>query len=153
MITVDHGPNTDAQQAKPYVVMVSLDGFRYDYAKKYGAKHLLALGAQGAIASQGMIPSYPSLTFPNHYTLVTGLYPEHHGIVANSFYDPVAQTALLLQRSGHQQRRKLVRGHATVGAGGETGHAQRVLFLARLGGGDRRRPADLLPQIRRPLSR
>jgi predicted AlkP superfamily pyrophosphatase or phosphodiesterase len=89
VIAVDHGPNAEAQQAKPYVVMVSLDGFRYDYAKKYGAKHLLALGAQGAIASEGMIPSYPSLTFPNHYTLVTGLYPEHHGIVANKFYDPV----------------------------------------------------------------
>jgi predicted AlkP superfamily pyrophosphatase or phosphodiesterase len=88
VITVDHGANAPAQQAKPYVVLVSLDGFRYDYAGKYGAKHLLALGAQGAIAGQGMIPSYPSLTFPNHYTLVTGLYPEHHGIVANSFYDP-----------------------------------------------------------------
>ena len=88
VITVDHGPNAPAQQAKPYVVLVSLDGFRYDYAGKYGAKHLLALGAEGAIAGQGMIPSYPSLTFPNHYTLVTGLYPEHHGIVANSFYDP-----------------------------------------------------------------
>ena len=35
-----------------------------------------------------MIPSYPSVTFPNHYTIVTGLYPEHHGIVANTFYDP-----------------------------------------------------------------
>ena len=89
VITVDHGPNTETQQAKPYVVLVSLDGFRYDYAKKYGAKHLLQLGAEGAIASEGMIPSYPSLTFPNHYTLVTGLYPEHHGIVANKFYDPV----------------------------------------------------------------
>jgi predicted AlkP superfamily pyrophosphatase or phosphodiesterase len=88
VIRVDHGPNAPAQQAKPYVVLVSLDGFRYDYAGKYGAKHLLALGAEGAIAGQGMIPSYPSLTFPNHYTLVTGLYPEHHGIVANSFYDP-----------------------------------------------------------------
>ena len=88
VITVEHGLNAEPQQAKPYVVMVSLDGFRYDYAKKYGAKHLLALGAQGAAAPQGMIPSYPSLTFPNHYTLVTGLYPEHHGIVANSFYDP-----------------------------------------------------------------
>ena len=85
VITVDHGPNAAEQQAKPYVVMVSLDGFRYDYARKYGAKHLLALGAQGAAATQGMIPSYPSLTFPNHYTLVTGLYPEHHGIVANNF--------------------------------------------------------------------
>jgi predicted AlkP superfamily pyrophosphatase or phosphodiesterase len=88
VIAVDHGPNAEAQQGKPYVVMVSLDGFRYDYAAKYGAKHLLALGAAGAIASQGMIPAYPSLTFPNHYTLVTGLYPEHHGIVANTFYDP-----------------------------------------------------------------
>jgi alkaline phosphatase D len=88
VITVDHGPNAAAQQAKPYVVMVSLDGFRYDYARKFGAKHLLALGADGAIASEGMIPAYPSLTFPNHYTLVTGLYPEHHGIVANNFYDP-----------------------------------------------------------------
>jgi predicted AlkP superfamily pyrophosphatase or phosphodiesterase len=89
VITVDHGPNAADQQAKPYVVLVSLDGFRYDYAQKYGAKHLLALGAQGAVAGRGMIPSYPSLTFPNHYSLVTGLYPEHHGIVANSFYDPV----------------------------------------------------------------
>jgi predicted AlkP superfamily pyrophosphatase or phosphodiesterase len=88
VIAVDHGPNSPAQQAKPYVVLVSLDGFRYDYAGKYGAKHLLALAAEGAMAGQGMIPSYPSLTFPNHYTLVTGLYPEHHGIVANSFYDP-----------------------------------------------------------------
>jgi predicted AlkP superfamily pyrophosphatase or phosphodiesterase len=88
VIAVDHGPNEAAQQAKPYVVMVSLDGFRYDYAAKYHAKHLLSLGAQGAVATQGMIPAYPSLTFPNHYTLVTGLYPEHHGIVANSFYDP-----------------------------------------------------------------
>ncbi len=88
VIAVDHGPNAPEQQQKHYVVMVSLDGFRYDYAKKYGAKHLLAIGAKGASAPEGMIPAYPSLTFPNHYTLVTGLYPEHHGIVANSFYDP-----------------------------------------------------------------
>ena len=89
VIAVDHGPNSAEQQQKHYVVMVSLDGFRYDYVKKYGAKHILAIGAKGASAPDGMIPSYPSLTFPNHYTLVTGLYPEHHGIVANSFYDPV----------------------------------------------------------------
>jgi predicted AlkP superfamily pyrophosphatase or phosphodiesterase len=88
VITVDHGPNAAAQLTKHYVVLVSLDGFRYDYPKMYGAKHLLAIGAHGASAPDGMIPAYPSLTFPNHYTLVTGLYPEHHGIVANSFYDP-----------------------------------------------------------------
>src|ERR1700691_923637 len=50
VITVDNGPNAAAQQSKPYVVLVSLDGFRYDYARKYQAKHLLALGEQGAIA-------------------------------------------------------------------------------------------------------
>ncbi len=88
VVTVDNGPNAAAQQAKHYVVLVSLDGFRYDYAKKYGARHLLAIAAHGASAPEGMIPSYPSLTFPNHYTLVTGLYPEHHGIVGNQFYDP-----------------------------------------------------------------
>jgi len=88
VIAVDHGPNAAAQQSKHYVVLVSLDGFRYDYAKKYGAKHLLAIAARGASVPEGMIPAYPSLTFPNHYTLVTGLYPEHHGIVGNQFYDP-----------------------------------------------------------------
>ena len=88
VIEVPNPPNTPAQQAKHYVILVSLDGFRYDYAEKYGAKNLLAMAARGASAPDGMIPSYPSITFPNHYTIVTGLYPEHHGIVANNFYDP-----------------------------------------------------------------
>ncbi len=88
VVEVPNPPNASAQQAKHYVVLVSLDGFRYDYATKYGAKNLLAMAARGASAPDGMIPSYPSVTFPNHYTLVTGLYPAHHGIVANSFYDP-----------------------------------------------------------------
>jgi Type I phosphodiesterase / nucleotide pyrophosphatase len=87
-ITVERGPNTPEQQAKPYVILVSLDGFRYDYPRIYHSPNLDALGARGASAPQGMIPAYPSITFPNHYTIVTGLYPEHHGIVANVFYDP-----------------------------------------------------------------
>jgi predicted AlkP superfamily pyrophosphatase or phosphodiesterase len=88
VVEVPNPPNRAAQQAKHYVVLVSLDGFRYDYARKDGAKNLLALAARGASAPDGMLPSYPSLTFPNHFALVTGLYPEHHGIVANTFYDP-----------------------------------------------------------------
>jgi len=71
---------------RPYVVLVSLDGFRYDYAERYGAPNLLALAKAGA--SGELIPSFPSITFPNHISIVTGLYPEHHGIVANSFFDP-----------------------------------------------------------------
>ncbi len=88
VITVPNPPNTAAQQAKHYVVLVSLDGFRYDYPRRYGAPHLLQLEIKGASAPEGMLPAYPSLTFPNHISIVTGLYPEHHGIVANSFWDP-----------------------------------------------------------------
>ena len=88
VIEVANADNRAEQLAKHYVVLVSIDGFRYDYAKLYGATHLEAIAKDGATASDGMLPSYPSVTFPNHYTLVTGLYPEHHGIVAMSFYDP-----------------------------------------------------------------
>jgi predicted AlkP superfamily pyrophosphatase or phosphodiesterase len=87
----DNGPNSAAAQARHYVVLVSLDGFRWDYAKRDAATHLLALAKHGVWAPEGMVPSYPSLTFPNHYSIVTGLYPEHHGLVANSFYDETKQ--------------------------------------------------------------
>src|SRR5882757_9032458 len=62
-------PNTPQQQRKHYVVLVSLDGFRYDYPQKWGATNILAIGRQGASTPDGMLPSYPSLTFPNHYTI------------------------------------------------------------------------------------
>lgn len=91
LVHVDNGANAPEMQARHYVVLVSLDGFRWDYARREGAKNLLELGKQGAWAPDGMLPSYPSLTFPNHFTIVTGLYPEHHGLVANSFYDETKQ--------------------------------------------------------------
>ncbi len=91
VLHVDNGPNTPAARKAHYVVLVSLDGFRWDYAVRDGAPHLLALGKQGVWAPEGMLPSFPSLTFPNHFSIVTGLYPEHHGLVANSFYDEAKQ--------------------------------------------------------------
>jgi predicted AlkP superfamily pyrophosphatase or phosphodiesterase len=78
--------NGVAQQQKPYVIMISIDGFRHDYAKKFNAQHLLQLSAAG-VRAKAMQPSFPSLTFPNHYALATGLYPSHHGLVDNTFYD------------------------------------------------------------------
>lgn len=78
--------NSTQQQQKPYVILISADGFRYDLADRYQAKNLQQLRSNG-VAAKAMTPSYPSLTFPNHYTLVTGLYPSHHGLVDNSFYD------------------------------------------------------------------
>ncbi len=79
--------NSVSQQNKPYVILISADGFRYDYAEKYQAKYLLALRKKG-VSATSMIPAYPTLTFPNHYSIVTGLYPSHHGLVNNNFYDP-----------------------------------------------------------------
>jgi len=72
------------------LILISIDGCRWDYLQKYAAPTLRRLAAAGVHATR-MTPSFPSLTFPNHYTLVTGLRPEHHGIVANSFYDPALQ--------------------------------------------------------------
>lgn len=78
--------NSPEQQKKPYVILISSDGFRYDYAQKYNATHLQQL-ADGGVKATSMLPSYPSVTFPNHYTLVTGLYPSHEGLTNNAFYD------------------------------------------------------------------
>ncbi|HNN30585.1 MAG TPA: ectonucleotide pyrophosphatase/phosphodiesterase, partial [Chitinophagaceae bacterium] len=81
--------NTEQTLQKPYVILISADGFRYDYFKKYKAKNLLNIAAKGVWAKKGMHPSYPSITFPNHYSIITGLYPSHHGIVDNIFYDSI----------------------------------------------------------------
>jgi alkaline phosphatase D len=88
VLHTEHGPNSAAAMKSHYVVLVSLDGFRWDYTKRYGATHLQGLARQGVWAPEGMLPSYPSLTFPNHYAIATGLYPEHNGLVANGFLDP-----------------------------------------------------------------
>lgn len=71
--------------AKRYTVMVSLDGFRQEYTRAYNTPFLNKMGNDGVQAI--MQPSFPSKTFPNHYTLVTGLVPAHHGIIANTFLD------------------------------------------------------------------
>ena len=76
------------KDTKPYVILVSFDGFRHDYVEKFNAPNFKAFMTQG-ISAEAMLPSYPSKTFPNHYTIVTGLYPGHHGLVDNNFYDPV----------------------------------------------------------------
>lgn len=88
--TVPGRRNSPAQQKKPYVILISADGFRHDYAEKYNAEHLQEFGRQGVRAAS-MIPSFPSVTFPNHYSIATGLYPSHHGLVNNTFYDPAKQ--------------------------------------------------------------
>ena len=80
------GPGV-SPRAPQTVVLVSLDGFRWDYLDRPEAAGLRAIAAGGVRARQ-MQPVFPTVTFPNHYTIVTGLYPEHHGIVGNNMRDP-----------------------------------------------------------------
>ena len=73
--------------SRPYVVVVSLDAFRHDFLGRYRPPALERLAARGIVA-RALIPPFPSKTFPSHYTIATGLYPGHHGVVTNTFYDP-----------------------------------------------------------------
>jgi predicted AlkP superfamily pyrophosphatase or phosphodiesterase len=71
---------------KPTVILISLDGFRWDYLERHRPPALTKLSQRGVRAKR-LIPSFPTKTFPNHYTIVTGLYPQNHGIVENNVYD------------------------------------------------------------------
>ncbi|MEQ8238245.1 MAG: ectonucleotide pyrophosphatase/phosphodiesterase [Cyclobacteriaceae bacterium] len=77
--------NAEFALNRPYVILVSIDGFRHDYIKKYSAKNLEQMKAEGA-STVKMFPSFPSKTFPNHYSIVTGMLPANHGLVSNEFY-------------------------------------------------------------------
>lgn len=74
-------------QNSNYVILISFDGFRWDYANR-GITPNLDFIKENGVHATSLRPSFPSKTFPNHYTIVTGLYPENHGIIANSFFDP-----------------------------------------------------------------
>jgi len=76
-----------SQEKEPIVIMISLDGFRYDYVERFQPENLKRFIAEGT-AAEALIPSFPTKTFPNHYTIATGMLPEHHGLVDNSFYEP-----------------------------------------------------------------
>jgi len=75
------------ERPRPTVILISLDGWRWDYHSKAPVENLRRLMEPG-VRAEGLIPSFPSKTFPNHYTLVTGLYPGHHGVIANRMRDP-----------------------------------------------------------------
>ncbi|KIW00948.1 uncharacterized protein PV09_07474 [Verruconis gallopava] len=75
----------------PTTILISLDGFRADFLQR-GLTPTLNKFIQEGVSPLYMMPSFPSVTFPNHYTMVTGLYPEAHGIVGNTFWDPEDQS-------------------------------------------------------------
>jgi predicted AlkP superfamily pyrophosphatase or phosphodiesterase len=71
------------------LILISFDGYRADYIERGLSPNLSALARDG-VHAQALRPAFPTLTFPNHYTIATGLYPDHHGIVHNRMIDPVS---------------------------------------------------------------
>ena len=82
--------NNGTHDFKPTSILISLDGFRADFLN-LGLTPTLNTFIKSGVSPKYMLPSFPSVTFPNHFTLVTGLYPESHGIVGNQFWDPQLQ--------------------------------------------------------------
>ena len=78
------GINAPEHHDKPYLVLISIDGFRWDYQDMTETPALDRI-AENGVKAERMIPAFPTLTFPNHYTIATGLYPANHGIVGNYF--------------------------------------------------------------------
>ncbi len=75
------------QKPENRLLLISFDGFRYDYLNRVPTPHFDTLITKG-VKSEGLIPVFPTKTFPNHYSIATGLYPENTGFIANTMYDP-----------------------------------------------------------------
>jgi predicted AlkP superfamily pyrophosphatase or phosphodiesterase len=75
------------KRIKNYVLLVSFDGFRWDYNDLYETPNLNKLASDGVKADR-LVSCFPTVTFPNHYSIATGLYPDHHGIINNTFFAP-----------------------------------------------------------------
>ncbi|KAF7348334.1 Type I phosphodiesterase nucleotide pyrophosphatase [Mycena sanguinolenta] len=89
-----HGDNVRSNGTHDFkrtVLIVSIDGLRADYLDRGLTPHLLDISKQG-LRAKAMVPVFPTLTFPNHWALMTGLYAESHGVVGNNFWDPISQS-------------------------------------------------------------
>jgi predicted AlkP superfamily pyrophosphatase or phosphodiesterase len=79
-----HRLNAPEQRTKPYLVLVSIDGFRWDFASFLDTPGIDRLASEG-LSAEALLPVFPTLTFPNHFSIATGQLPRNHGIVANEF--------------------------------------------------------------------
>lgn len=81
----------------PIVILVSLDGFRWDYPDR-GYSPVLQSISQAGVRGASLKPQFPSMTFPNHYSIITGLLPVHHGIIANYFANKFSNSHFSLKQ-------------------------------------------------------
>ncbi len=103
------GTNAPEQLDKPYLILISLDGFRWDYPDLYDLPNIRRIIDQGFRAER-LLPVFPTLTFPNHYSIATGLFPDHHGLVGNRFPAPELDAWYELSNRETVQDRRYYRG-------------------------------------------
>lgn len=127
-----------------YTVIISLDGNRWDYPEYYNTTFLDSLAQVGVSAR--MEPSYPASTFPNHYTLATGLVPDHNGLVNNSFWNPDTEYKYSMGDTACRYNPDYYLGEpiwiTAQRQGVKTGNV-----LGRIGHSHQRRTPHLLPQM------
>lgn len=96
-------------QKTPYTILISFDGFRWDYTSR-GITPNFDYIEQHGVKALSLKPSFPSITFPNHLSIVTGMYPENHGIIANTIYDPATGKIYSLRDTGEVRNAYWYRG-------------------------------------------
>ena len=96
------GVNESAVRSRPHVLLVSFDGFHPGYFARFDTPSFDLLATRGMRAA-GLVSVFPSLTFPGHYSIATGLHPEAHGVVGNRFFDPVRGAEFSYRRQDHAQ--------------------------------------------------
>lgn len=116
-----------AKPAPPPLLLISIDGYRADYIGR-GLSPTLAALAKGGVTAESMQPSFPSLTFPNHYTIVTGLRPDHHGMVNNTMFDPALGEFTLSNRKAGADGRWWAQGTPIWETAGRSGLNTATMF-------------------------
>jgi len=96
---------------KPYVILISFDGFRWDYPNRGITPNLKKMEDNG-VSALSLQPVFPSKTFPNHYSIITGLYPVNHGIIHNDFYDVFSKERYKVGKKDAIQNAKWYQGEA-----------------------------------------
>jgi predicted AlkP superfamily pyrophosphatase or phosphodiesterase len=93
---IDSHPGHDEQSTSPLLLLISFDGFRWDYPDIYNLPNFNAILKRG-VRVKHIDNSFATVTFPSHFTIATGLYEETHGIVANEIYDPTFNEAATIE--------------------------------------------------------
>jgi len=122
--TASGGVNAAEHRQAPYVVLVSFDGFRWDYLDRYPTPAFRRVARNG-VRAERLIPTFPTKTFPTHYSVATGMYADQHGLVGNRFWDPERQEGYSMYDRDQVEDGGLAlddEGVAGVGAAGVAHH-------------------------------